>query len=125
MTNDKNLDEQLLRQNGIEPDRLSDEDHNNIQKMIATDKMRLKRLKRMTIIAWISTIICIIMYYTLAFNLPTFNLTLGTVPHTILLWIAVACTILLYIRSRSANMRQLQARLANIEEQLKRLSKNS
>ncbi len=125
MTNDKNLDEQLLRQNGIEPDRLSDEDHNNIKKMIATDKVRLKRLKRITIIAWISTIICIIMYFTLAFNLPTFNLTYGAVPHTILLWIAIGCTILLYIRSRSAHMRQLQASLSNIEEQLKRLSKKS
>lgn len=125
MTNDKNLDEQLLRQNGIEPDRLSDEDHNNIQKMIATDKARLKRLKRMTIIAWISTIICIIMYFTLAFNLPTFNLTLGAVPHTILLYTAIACTISFYIRSRSAHMRQLQARLVNIEEQLRRLSQKS
>ncbi len=136
MTDDKKIGNQLLRQNGCEPDQLSDTERKSIGFILARDKTRVKRLKWVAAISWIVAIIgylasipFVMLMRSLSPSSPWQGATFIYVwvmaaifPAVIVAFItAVVCTISLYFRSRSVNIREVNAHLVKIEEQLKDL----
>ena len=133
MTNDKNLANELLKQNGLEPEKLSQQIEQRIQQMVARDIKRAKLARRVREIIFLATAIFLAVF-CLAANvlpwtrgsklsslaMPIFILTIYVVGLS-----AIICTIIAHVASRNATLKQIQASLADISEELKRQSRDS
>lgn len=94
--------------------------NHTIQTIIARDQARVKRMKKLTILAWLVFPISFIVVAALEAYLDN-NLIVpvGIMVVQAILLIAVIFTISLYVRSRSLTMNQIQSRLTDIENLLK------
>ena len=133
MANDKDLGEELLKQNGLEADKVSDQSLQQTRQMLARELKRADRLKRLrTIILLVMLIwvgMCFVFIYALPWVAPGIPSSLGVaicfLGIYILVICAIICSIVAYAASRSVSLKQIQASLAEISEQLKRQSRDS
>jgi hypothetical protein len=126
MTTEKNLREELLRQNSVgrQPgDELRD-------KVLAKDQARVARMRKLTICSWIVVGASLVAAGVVRVVLSAPDIAVDKsllVPTFIIVWqalvlIAAVFTISWYVRSRTLTMHQIQASLALIEEHLKKMS---
>ncbi len=126
MTTEKNLREELLKQNHVGTQaggELRD-------KVLAKDLARVARMRKLTICSWIVVGTSLVAAGVVRVVLSFPDLAGGKsllVPTFIIVWqalllIAVFFTVSLYVRSRTLTMHQIQASLALIEEHLKKMS---
>ena len=124
MTTEKNLKEELLKQNNIgmqSGDELRDV-------VLARDEARVARLRKLTIVSWILVMVSLAVAGVLELGFPSHfkteplrNVVFISIWQAVF-FLAIVFTISLYVRSRTLTMRQIQSRLTLIEEHLKRLS---
>jgi hypothetical protein len=131
MTIEKNLRDELLKQNGAGAQKMQE----LRDKILARDEARVARLKKLTIFTWGVIVLGLVGALIVRPMLPNggrpdspeaFTYQYLSSVFIALMWglttIAGVFTISLYIRSRALTMRQIQARLTGIEEQLRKLS---
>jgi hypothetical protein len=124
MTDEKNLREELLRQN--ETSRQMADDFRN--KVLKADQARVATIRWLVLIAWTlvgASVIAGVLARPLTGGIIEFYPQ--AVPVFIrvfegLLVIATLLTIWLYVRSRALTMRQIQTNLALIEEHLRKMA---
>ena len=121
----KNVSDELMKQNGIAPGSLPDRDREEVDKMLARQRKRVKSAKRSAVIAWI---LCGLVMYLLpwvvgpiAEGLPTLCFLVGR----FMFYGAIVLTIIWYVRSNSLKFQQIHAGLVHIGEQLEHLQKES
>ena len=122
MADNKDLGKELLKSNGMEFGKISNEERQTLQRLVATDKARVRRMKWATGIAWGLVVICCIVGGLWERANPGRPVGLWVVLLRALLVIAIVFTISLLVRSRAASNRQIQSTLMGIQEQLDRLS---
>jgi len=123
MTPEKNLKNELLKQNGVSTDKAND----LRDKILARDKARVARMRKLVVVAWALVAACpvamaISHLLPLGPKLERVLPALLIIPLEGLFLIAVIFTISLYVRSRTLTMHQIQSSLALIEEHLKKMS---
>ncbi|OHB67823.1 MAG: hypothetical protein A2Y77_01770 [Planctomycetes bacterium RBG_13_62_9] len=123
MTPEKNLKNELLKQNGVSTDKAND----LRDKILARDKARVARMRKLVVVAWALVAACpvamaISHLLPLEPKLERVLPALLIIPLEGLFLIAVIFTISLYVRSRTLTMHQIQSSLALIEEHLKKMS---
>jgi uncharacterized membrane protein YqjE len=127
MTNDKDFIRELPKQNGIEPERISERDRKRVYGMLAKEKRRVSQSKRVTLILWLLIGISLLGLGLIAYitrpDFPVAAFVAGTMVIYVLIPYAVICSIRLYVSSRSASLHEIQATLADIEQQLRQLSR--
>ncbi len=121
MGDNKDLGRELLKSNGMEFGKISNEERQALQRLVATDKARVRRMKWATGIAWGSVVICLIVAGLWERANPGRPVGLWVVLIRALLLIAIVFTISLLVRSRAASNRQIQSSLIRVQEQLDRL----
>ena len=102
--------------------KISNEERQTFQRLVATDKARVRRMKWVTGIAWGLVVICFIVGGLWERANPGRPVGLWVVLLRALLVIAIVFTISLLVISRAASNRQIQSTLMGIQEQLNRLS---
>lgn len=125
MNNENDLGEELLKQNGMESGRLSDEDRQKLNRRIALEKKRFRRMVWFTVVSWALVPINFLVAFLLVSPNGRVREYDFVLVHSALMVFAVICTISMgirYFRVKSANMEQIQTTLADIADQLKRLS---
>ena len=124
MTAEKNLRDELLKQNGVgtqKGDDLRD-------KVLAKDQANVTRMRRLVPYSWIVVGVSLVAAGVVRLSFPdVIESKPQLVPLFITVWqglllIAVIFTISLYIRSRTLTMHQIQSSLALMEEHLKKMS---
>lgn len=124
MATEKNLRDELLRQNGADP-RQGEELRNQI---LAKDEAAVARMNRLMVYGWIVVGASLVIAGTVRLAFPDVLESYPVlVPMFIVVWqalllIAIFFTISSYVRSRTLTMHQIQASLALIEEHLKKMS---
>ncbi len=117
------LRDELMRQDGLRPGLLSDEDREKIQDIIARDQRRVGRARWAATIAWVLLGVAYVVGAVLE------NAEVNLLPNVViviamgLFYIAIFLTIAWYVRSNSLKFRQIQAGLTHIQEQLEHLQK--
>ena len=136
MTKANNMKEELLKQMDKDYVESTDVSVNSARKTIEKYKAKLRKLKWITAISWLITILYALVMHNLKVFLLKYNLQLqefltrdefwiirfSDIGLIVLILIAVLLTYLIYSTSRTLTIQQISARLANIEEQLKRMS---
>lgn len=119
MTTNNPLKEKLLDQ--AQHNGAGNVNH-TIQTILARDQARVKRMKTLTILAWLAFPISFIVVAALEALLDN-NLIVpvGIIVVQGLLLIAIFFTISLYVRSRTLTMNQIQSRLSDIENLLRQV----
>ena len=126
MTDEKELREGLLSQNGIEPGALPEDRRKELRRILERDKKRVTRMKWATIVSWSLVGLFFVVGFVLGWAFsgevpyPEFGLVFAVAGF----YVAVAFTISWYLRSRSLSQRQIQATLGDISAQLEQLAKN-
>jgi hypothetical protein len=136
MAKENELKEELLKQLDKDSGEAAGVNINSAGKIIEKHKIRLRKLKWIAVIGWLSTILSALVLH----NLKVFVLEnkIGGVLTSnefwfirrsdtvlmVLIIIAVLLTYLFYSTSRTVTILQISARLANIEEQLKKMSRD-
>lgn len=132
MRHDKNLSEELLRQNGIEAGKIPDAERKELQQMIAKDQAAVRRMKWATIVSWVLVPVVFIaaLIFEASFSRSRVNLyerlpiiEVGIIVCYTQIIIAIVLTVSFFVRSRSASLRQIQASLSDIQQQLERVAK--
>jgi len=128
MATQNNLKEELLKQANATWSGSPCAGAKSIQEIIAKDEVRVRRMKKLTIFAWVLVVVCFagagaiaLMPGTPQEFLPVLTIAVGQG----LFIIAVSFTVSLYVRSRALTMHQIQASLASIEASLKQLSQKN
>ena len=122
MADNRNLGKELLKSNGMEFGKISQEERQKLQRLLARDKTRVRRMKWATGIAWGSLVICFIVAASWELSNPGRPVGLWVVLLRALVWIAIFFTISLLVRSAAASNRRIQSTLMQIQAQLDRLS---
>ena len=124
MATEKNLKEELLKQNNI--GRQSGEELRDV--VLVRDQARVARMRKLTIVSWILLMVSMAVAGVLELGFPDHfkseplrNVVFISVWQALLL-LAIVFTISLYIRSRTLTIHQIQSSLALIEEHLKKMS---
>ena len=124
MTTDKDLKEELLRQNGVDAQKGQDQR----DEILARDRAQVARMKKLTIIGWILVATSFAVAGTFELSFPeVLKAKALLVPLFIMVWqglllITIIFTVSLYVRSRTLTMHQIQSSLALIEEHLRKMS---
>ena len=130
MAKENDLKEELLKQMDKNSAEASNANTNSAQEIIEKHKAQLRKLKWITVISWLVT-----MLYFMAMNFLKSNIMYLTgderwlVHHSdtglkVLIVIAVLFTFSIYSKSRTLTIRQIHVRLINIEEHLKKMSRD-
>lgn len=130
MTDEKDIGEELLKQNGIEQDILSDDEQERVRLALVRDRARVKRLKWVTGICWAAALATCLAMVRIGFwtrgDFRSIHRIMAPRPLGLILMCtlvaAAVCTASLFIRSRSLNSREIKASLDEISAQLKRLA---
>jgi len=97
----------------------------SIQSILARDEARVKRMKKLTILAWLvfgaGFLVVALLEWLLESELIV---PVGIVVVQAILLIAISFTISLYIRERTLTMNQIQSRLSDIESLLKQVMRD-
>ena len=135
MEKDNKLGKNLLKQNGIEPGKVSDEDLKKIHREVTKERSRVKRMKWIILVVlaiWLgSYIICAIMEISTGRDIVSSRHGSVFFPivyigfYLLLLCVAIYFLhkYLLSTKTNSANQAEIQKHLANIEERLRELNK--
>lgn len=133
MAEESNIREELLKQIDKESDEKARTNPRSIEKIIASDIARMKRLKWIVVISWVLVSVCFIptaflerawnSFGSLTYSELLFMKRLAIIVRALLL-IAIILTLSLYARSKTLTIHKIQARLANIEELLKKMSQD-
>ena len=124
MATEKNLRDELLRQNGIGPGQ----DDDLRDRILAKDLVRVARMRRLTIYSWILVGVSLVVAGAVRLLYPdVVEFRPELAPAFIVAWqalllIAVIFSLSLYVHSRTLTMHQIQSSLALIEEHLKKMS---
>jgi hypothetical protein len=136
MAKESDIKQELLRQmdkNSVEAAGVS---VNSARKIIEKHKSQLRRLKWITVISWLITILYFVGMHILKNVLMEGKIEqfltedeLWLISHSntglkVLIAIAVLLTYLIYYKSKTLTILQVCARLANIEEYLKKISRD-
>ncbi len=125
MSEEKRLSEELLKQNGIKPGKISHDERERIQRLIARDKARLSRTKWAAIISWLLIPLPSLVFVAVSpLGLPPGALKTIFAYSAILFCVAIFFTTSYFSPSRSLTLHQMLASLSNIEEMLRRMSKD-
>ncbi|HUS71574.1 MAG TPA: hypothetical protein VMY06_00800 [Sedimentisphaerales bacterium] len=136
MTKESNIKQELLKQMDKDSVEATDTSVNLAGKIIEKHKAQLRRLKWITAISWLVTILYFVAMHILKYILLEGNLgnfltenERWLVQHSdaglkVLIVIAALLTYLIYSKSRTLTILQVCARLANIEEHLKKISQD-
>ena len=130
MAKKNDLKEELLKQMDKNSAEATDVSVNSARKIIEKHKAQLRKLKWITAISWLVT-----MLYFMPMNFLKSNIMYLTeyerwlVHHSdtglkVLIVIAVLLTFSIYSKSRTLTIRQIHFRLINIEEHLKKMSQD-
>ena len=132
MEQENNLKEELLKQMEKDSDKIPEANTKSTQDIIAKDLVRIKRLKRITILSWLLVVVC----FTVATFLEQARNSSALI-NTELVWLNTSIMILrglltiaiflsasLYIRTRTLTIHKIQIRLSNIEMLLKQMAEN-
>ncbi len=130
MADDNVLGKELLKQDGLGPDRASDEHRLQLQRLFAEEERRVRRIRRRAKIIWLVLAVwpvaAIPISYIISWGLPPGRsvtlLGLIILGWFVLVPCAVVHGIFAYLASRTVNMRRIQQSLAGISDQLRRLS---
>ena len=126
MTNDKKLANELLKHNGLKPEKISSQTRKQIQEMLAKESKRANRFRRTSRILWLTIVIWLAIILILSHVYTKFPVVeLGILGCYVLGVCAIICSIIAHVASRSATLKQIQASLAEISEELKRQSRDS
>jgi hypothetical protein len=134
MADETDMKGELLKQMDGDSAGASDTKPDSAQRIIEMYGAQVRRLKWMTAVSWLITILYFLTMHMLkdallendlqyfltrdAFLLMRYS-DMGL---KVLLVIAVILTVALYLKSRTLTIQQISARLAGIEEQLKKMS---
>ncbi len=124
MTTEKQLRDELLKQNGVGTQRAED----LRDKILAKYQAQVTRMRRLVIFTWglvAASLVGAFMVRVFFPEIVEFRPQLQPLFITVfqpLLLLAIIFTISLYLRSRALTMHQIQARLAGIEEQLRKMA---
>ena len=136
MTKENDLKEELLKQMDKDSVEATDTSVNLARKIIEKHKAQLRRLKWITAISWLVTILYVVAMHILKDILFDGNIgnfltedEFWLISHSdtglkVLIVIAALLTYLIYSKSRTLTILQVCARLANIEEHLKKISQD-
>ena len=130
MAKEKNIKEELLKQMDKDSAEAINANTNSAQEIIEKHKAQLRKLKWITVISWLVT-----MLYFMAMNFLKSNIMYLTgderwLVHQsdtglkVLIVIAVLFTFSIYSKSRTLTIRQIHVRLIKIEEHLKKMSQD-
>lgn len=131
-----NIKEELLRQMDTDLDGSTDVNKKSAKKIIENHKAQVRRLKWITVISWLITVLYLFGMHALKdFLLKTelqylltgdefLLISYSDMGLKVLIVISVLVTYLSYCRSKTLTMLQIYARLASIEEHLKRMSQD-
>jgi len=119
MTNDKNLRNELLKQDGLQADTLSDEDREALRRILKRDRARVRWMKWITGVAWALLLASWAGAYAV-------NPLSSVAPYFMVgvpLWyaLAIVCTFSLIIRSWALHNREFQFHFVEIEAHLQRI----
>jgi hypothetical protein len=127
MDKKNSLKEELLNQMDKNQSGSPDGDQKSVQAILAKDAVRIRRLKRATVISWVllaaSFLATGIIGILTGFREEVW-LIIPIIGVQALLILAVSCTFILSIRSRTLRMKQIQATLSDIQERLNKLSED-
>jgi hypothetical protein len=136
MAKENDIKEELLKQMDKDSAKEADVSNNSAGKIVEKHKAQLRRLKWITAIGWLVSILYFVAMHILKDILFDGNIE-GVLTSDeswfihrsdtglmVLIIIAVLLTCLLYSKSRTLTILQISARLANIEEHLKKISQN-
>ena len=132
MTSEKKMNHELLKQNGLEPGRITCEEQEKLYRMIDLEKKRITRMKWATVLSWILLVVLYVLAAVLSIGQTLSSVPSGKVPPTpylpviaiVLWWIAILCTASLVVRIfrlRGFRQQQILETLAKVEEHLKHL----
>jgi len=128
MTNDKNLANELLKQNGLDPQKMSVQSAQRTREMLAKELRRADRIKLAGRILWLMIVI-LLAVTAIVSNVskgdPRAVVGLAFVGCYVLGICAIICSIMAHVASRNATLKQIQTSLADISEELKRQSRDS
>ena len=130
MAKENDIKKELLKQMDKNSAEAINANTNSAQEIIEKHKAQLRKLKWITVISWLVT-----MLYFMAMNFLKSNFMYLTgnerwlVHHSdtglkVLIVIAVLFTFSIYSKSRTLTIRQIHVRLINIEEHLKKMSQD-
>ena len=130
MAKENDLKEELLKQMNKNSTETADVSENSAGKIIEQHKAQLRKLKWITVISWLVTIL-----YFMAMNFLKSNRMYLTNNERwlvyrsdtglkVLIVIAILLTFSIYSKSRTLTIRQIYVRLINIEEQLKKMAQD-
>ncbi len=136
MAEESNIKQELLKQLDKNSVEATDVSVHSAREIIEKYKAQLRRLKWITAISWLVTILYFVAMHIMKVILLEGNLgnfltedERWLVQHSdsglkVLIVIAVLLTYLIYSKSRTLTTLQVCARLANIEEYLKKMSQD-
>ena len=130
MAKENDLKEELLKQIDKDSTQAVDVSGNSAGKIIEKHQAQLRKLKWITVISWLVTIL-----YFMAMNFLKSNRMYLTNNERwlvyrsdtglkVLIVIAILLTFSIYSKSRTLTIRQIYVRLINIEEQLKKMAQD-
>lgn len=134
MADRTDMKEELLKQMDGDSAGASGAKPDSAQRIIEMYGAQVRRLKWMTAVSWLVTILYFLAMHTLKDALLENDLqyfltrdefllmSYSDMGLKVLLVIAVILTVALYLKSRTLTIQQISARLAGIEEQLKKMS---
>jgi len=124
MTTTNTIKEGLMEQ-GRHNGAGSSDVNQTVQAILARDEARVKRMRILTILAWLALPIDIIVVMAMkSFSDSRLAEPVGIIVFQVLLLIAVIFIISLYVRSRTLTMNQIQSRLSKIETLLNTVIRN-
>jgi len=130
-----NIQDKIIQANGINQNKVPDQQLKGIQELIKREKRRFLAIKILTGFFWIGSLIILGVYMFLVKSLLNFQqagiadssvqksmniaiMALETaLPLTLI--IAAVCSVFLYKRTKSVNLLQVHERLHNLEEMVK------
>jgi cytochrome b subunit of formate dehydrogenase len=130
MAKENDLKEELLKQIDKDSVEVVDISGNSAGKIIKKHQAQLRKLKWITVISWLVTILYFMAMNFLKSNRMYLTGNESWLVHRsdtglkVLIVIAVLLTFSIYSKSRTLTIRQIYVRLINIEEYLKKMSQD-
>ncbi len=127
MANENNLKKELLKQMDMNSSETTNTNTNSARKILEKYRTQVRRLKWITVISWLITILYFMTMNFLKNNRMYLTGDERWLVHRsdtglkVLIVIAVLLTFSIYSKSRTLTIRQIHVRLINIEEHLKKM----
>ena len=127
MVENNNMREELLKQMDQNSGKTDRNNQKSIEKILARDASRVKRMKWITVCVWVLVAAIFViggLFESSSLHKGVVSIGAIVVILRALILIAVIFTVSFFLRSRNLQMRQIQHRLSEIETLLRERSKN-